>query len=613
MADDYNKKSLEDIAKLLNDITSPLQSVASAISNMIVEADSLNRAFGGGRVRIEEMNYAIKDSVSSINKLGGDISDVTTTMAGIAEGSRRNVIATEEQVSKLYASGQILNRTAADLTESFGNAGYEVSQIGVNVEESIGYVQNLGLNAKTITNDVVRNLDSMNRFNFNDGVQGLTKMAAQASMLRFDMRDTANFADKVITPEGAINMSAAFQRLGLAVGSLGDPFKLMNDSINDPGALQDSLINATKQFTYFDEKTKSFRINPQGILTLREMAQETGISYEQLSKTALAAADLDDRLSAISPSINFEKEEDKMFLANMAQMDKGEYTVKVKNARGEQETVKLGEITAEQITKLREQQANAPKTVEEIQRSQLDVLTVIGGDLQAIINQMRYGVAGAKEVVSNAEGIRNISTVLSKKLTEVTPQTKEVSGFVDESLKAVQTLIMGKQGGELNQKDFETQLKSIEDKFIKSTDGFGDMASRRLSEIVTDIKGTSASERGFKSIVEEFKNAIDTGKAGPIKTKVKTTDEVGGASVFGASGARTRQIAEINKSQESVRFTTQKLDFGGVITIKVDAAAGVSTEDVNKMFTNTFNSESFRQQISKLSKQAVQSEMKPTK
>ena len=228
MADDYNKKSLEDIAKLLNDITSPLQSVATAISNMITEADSLNRIFLGGRVRIEEMDYAIKDSVSSINKLGGSISDVTETMSGIAEGARRNVIATEEQVSKLYASSKILETSASNLTESFGNAGYEVSQIGVNVEESIEYVQNLGLNAKTITQDVVRNLDSMNRFNFNDGVQGLTKMAAQASMLRFDMRDTANFADKVITPEGAINMSAAFQRLGLAVGSLGDPFKLMN-------------------------------------------------------------------------------------------------------------------------------------------------------------------------------------------------------------------------------------------------------------------------------------------------------------------------------------------------------------------------------------------------
>jgi hypothetical protein len=611
MADE--KKSLEDIAKLLNDITSPLQSVASAISSMIVEANELNKAFVGGRIRIEEMNYAIKDSVSSINKLGGNISDVTKTMAGIAEGSRRNLIATEEQVSKLFASSEILGTTAANLTESFGNAGYEVSQIGVNVEESIGYVQSLGLNAKTITEDVVRNLDSMNRFNFNDGVQGLTKMAAQASMLRFDMRDTVNFAERVITPEGAIDVAAGFQRLGLAVGSLGDPFKLMNDSINDPGALQDSLINATKQFTYFDEKTKSFRINPQGILTLREMAQETGISYEQLSKTALAAADLDDRLSAISPSINFEKEEDKMFLANMAQMDKGEYTVKVKNARGEQETVKLGEITAEQITKLREQQEKAPKTVEEIQRSQLDVLTVIGGDLESIINQMRYGAAGAKEVVSNAEGFRNIATTISSELNKAAPQTKEVTGFIDKSLSTLNALIMGKQGGQLDQKSFESQLKLIEEKLIKSTDGFGNEASKVLGNIIAGVKGTSAAEKGFRSAITELKEAVDIGKVGPVKTKVKTIPEVGGASVFGASGARTRQIEEINKVQETVRITSQKLDFGGVITIKVDAPPGVSVEYLNKTLSNLVNSESFIQQFAKMQKQVGPTKMSATK
>jgi hypothetical protein len=613
MADDYNKKSLEDIAKLLNDITSPLQSVATAISNMITEADSLNRIFLGGRVRIEEMDYAIKDSVSSINKLGGSISDVTETMSGIAEGARRNVIATEEQVSKLYASSKILETSASNLTESFGNAGYEVSQIGVNVEESIEYVQNLGLNAKTITQDVVRNLDSMNRFNFNDGVQGLTKMAAQASMLRFDMDATRVFAEKVISPEGAIQAAAGFQRLGLAVGSLGDPFKLMNDSINDPGALQDSIINATKQFTYFDEKTKSFRINPQGILTLKEMATEVGTTYEQLSKTALAAANLDDRLSAISPSIKFDSEEDKMFLANMAQMDKGEYTVKVKNARGEQETIKLGEITAEQITKLREQQANAPKTVEEIQRSQLDVLTVIGGNLESIINQMRYGVAGAKEVVSNAEGLRTIATVISSELAKASPETKTVSGFIDDSLRSIEGLIMGKQGGQLDQKSFESQIKLIEDKIIKSTDGFGEATSKVLDNIVKGIKGNSASEEGFKSIITEFKTAIDIGKSGPVKTKIKTIPEVGGASVFGSRGAATKQIAEISKMKESVQITSQKLDFGGLITIKVDAPPGVSAEYLNKFFTDFFNSESGRQQLSKISKQAVKTEMKATK
>ena len=390
MADDYNKKSLEDIAKLASEILSPLESVGSAISNMIVEAQNLNQSFVGGKTRIEEMNYAIVASVASITDLGGSVADVTKTITEVAEGSRRNVIANEEQVTKLYASAKILDTSALFLTESFGKAGYEVSQIGVNIEESIEYVQSLGLNARVVTSEVVKNLDLMNRFNFNDGVQGLTKMAAQASMLRFDMRETANFADKVITPEGAINMSAAFQRLGLAVGSLGDPFKLMNDAINDPGALQDSLINATKQFTYFDEKTKSFKINPQGILTLREMANETQISYETLTKSALAAADLDTRLSAINPSINFEDESDKMLLANIASMGKsGKYEVELKDNTKKE----LQNLNQEEFDELIDQQKNAPKTVEAVQKSQLGVLENIYSTLESAVNQLRYGAA----------------------------------------------------------------------------------------------------------------------------------------------------------------------------------------------------------------------------
>ena len=74
----------------------------------------------------------------------------------------------------------------------------------------------------------------MNRFNFQDGVMGLTKMAAQASMLRFDMSKTADFADKVMNPQGAIEMASAFQRLGVMAGDLVDPFVLMDKSINDP-------------------------------------------------------------------------------------------------------------------------------------------------------------------------------------------------------------------------------------------------------------------------------------------------------------------------------------------------------------------------------------------
>jgi len=119
-------------------------------------------------------------------------------------------------------------------------------------------------------------------------------------MLRFDMNQTFQLAEKVLSPEGAIQVASAFQRLGVSVGNLVDPFQLMNQSINDPSGLQDSLAQMTKQFSYFDEETKTFKINPQGVLTINEIANQTQMSAKELREMSLAALELDRRLSAVS-------------------------------------------------------------------------------------------------------------------------------------------------------------------------------------------------------------------------------------------------------------------------------------------------------------------------
>jgi hypothetical protein len=610
MAASDNKKTLEDILKLTKEVERPLESISNAIANMVVEAQALNQAFIGGRSRIEEMQTAIASSVASITKLGGNVSDVTNTMIGIADGSRRNVIATQEQVSKLFASSEILTSDAKTLTENFAKAGYEVSQIGTNVEKSIEYVQSLGLNARIVTKEVTENLDLMNRFSFNDGVQGLTKMAAQASMLRFDMRATKDFADRVLRPEGAIEMAAGFQRLGLAVGSLGDPFKLMNDAINDPGALQDSLIKATQQFISFSKETNSFKISQQGILTLKEMATLTDISYEQLTKSALAAADLDTRLSAINPSINFKSENDKILLANIASMGEGgTYEVNLKDNTKKE----LQNLNQEEFDELIKQQKEGPKTVEEIQRSQLGVLEEGNANTLGMLNQMRYGAAGAKEVVSNVVGLENIVRTVSREISNAGPDTKEVGKFVNESIDAFKTLMTKRQSGDITEQTFNTQFKLLEKKFIDLPEYISEKTSNVLTNIINSTKGTSSTENVFRSAMEEFKNVIDTGKIGSVKTKVKQIPNVGDASVFGASGTRTKQIAEISKGQEPAKSTFQKVDLGGVITIKIDAPPGVSVEYLNKTLTNLVNSESFIQQITKMTKQVAPTEMKGTK
>jgi len=605
MAD--NEGSAKELKESFERLGEPIDEILNAIGNMYQEANRLNESFVQGRTRMDEMNDAVSRAAAGVIRLGGDISNVSVTMASIAEGSRRNVIATEEQVSKLYAAATILETTAGSIVESFAEVGYETSQIGPNLEDSISYVQSVGLNAKKVMSDVTQNMSIMNKFNFGDGVQGLTKMAAQASMLRFDMRDTANFADKVMDPEGAINTASALQRLGLAVGQLGDPFAMMNDSLTNPGALQDSLIKATKQFVDLDAKTGAFKINPQGILTLREMAKETGISYDQLAKTALAAADLDKRISAISPSLQFDKPEDKQFLANMATMKDGEYVVQIKDDKGAIEYKKLGDITADEFKELRKKQEEAPKTLEEIQISQLDVLKNIQKAVESNVAKGTYGIAGASIIRGNLTGAERIVSSVAKSVDKNVPESSKITESINDVVKKMGTLFTTKDMGKISDKDFAIKLTSLENEIKNKANTLGDKGFDALKNILRDtdkqITGKSGIELAFKKYASEILGATNSElKKSSSTSKItgtKKIEPISKSSIFGTKSFDGTS----EKTSSSVQTVNSKVDFGGVITIKVDAPPGVSQQQLKTYMESEEYKRLIYEYISQKSKQ----------
>jgi hypothetical protein len=597
-----DKGSLEELKKNIESLGSPIDKILESIGEMYDEADKLNNAFLGGRVRMDEMADAASRAASGVLRLGGDITDVSNTMAKIAEGSRRNVIATEDQVSKLYAASKILGDDVGSIVNSFEEVGVGTAQIGENLEKSIEYVQSVGLNANVVMGDVKNNMELMNKFNFQDGVVGMSRMAAQASMLRFDMNATSNFAEKVMKPEGAIETASALQRLGVAVGQLGDPFSLMNDAINDPGALQDSLIKATKQFTQFDEKTKTFKINPQGLLTLREMATETGISYEQLSKSALAAADLDKRLSAISPTLDFENEEDKQFIANMATMSKeGDYVVKLKNDEtGIIETKKLGELTQGEITKLREQQENAPKTLEEIQISQLDVLKDMSASLKANLAKGTFGVAGASVVRGNITGAERITRALTSSIDKNVPESGKITEKINETIDKMSSLFIQRDSNKISTEEFAKQLKTLEDSVISEANSLGVNGAKAIKDIFQQtnqkVTGNSGIEQEFRRFAQETLGI--TGKVSESKEAKGKKEEprvLSSAELLGRTTDINRNVTK--QSTTSNQTTTNKVEFGNFkITIDTPPGTTLTQQQLNSIF----NSEQFKQYIAKL-------------
>jgi citrate lyase gamma subunit len=369
------------------------EGLVGAFDNLTQGIKDINNGFLESRTRVLEFSTALSDSVAGITRLGGDLTATQETISNIAVASRRNVVETSQTVQEIYATAKLLGQSADYLVQDFVEVGNSIENIGEITAESIQYIQSMGLNAKKIMGDVTDNMGYMNRFNFQDGVMGLTKMAAQASMLRFDMNQTAQLAEKAMDPEGAIELASAFQRLGVTMGTLVDPFALMDASINDPGKLQDSVIDLAKTYAQFDKETQRFEINPYGIRMLREVEKQTGLSAENLKKTALAALELDTRLSDINFSIDA-SEEDKMMIANIAKKKDGDYVVRIFDEQKGEIDVKLSELTSQQFSKLIEQQEQEPKTIEEIQRSQFRVSEKMANDTAAIKNYFLYGAAG---------------------------------------------------------------------------------------------------------------------------------------------------------------------------------------------------------------------------
>jgi hypothetical protein len=600
-----SQEDFENLKKSIESLKSPVDLILESMADMFEEAESLNRAFVQGRTRLDEMADAVARSAAGVIRLGGNAAQAASTMAEIAEGSKRNVIATEEQVSKLFAASTLLETSSSTLVENFASVGIEASQIGTNLESSIDYIQSVGLNAKEVMGDVNANMSQMNRYQFEGGVQGLSKMAAQASMLRFDMKETFAFAEKVLTPEGAIETAAGLQRLGVSIGNLTDPFALMNQSLTDPSGLQDSIIKAAKQFTEFDEKTQSFKINPQGVLMLREIETEAGLSAGSLSKAALAAADLDKRISAISPEIQFEKEEDKQLLANMATMKDGQYVVQLKNDQtGIIEQKKLSDLTQEEFNKLKEIQENRPKTLEDISISQLGVLENIDASLKSNLAKGTFGVSATPLIRENLTGADRIVGALAKAVDKAVPESAEVTKSVTGAIDKMRNLFIEKDAGKISNQDFSEKIRVLEESVINQAKGLGGKGLDALEDILQtaskNVKGSSGIEKEFREFANSTLNALNTPNAAAQAVKDKANAKpISDAQILGETIQSKMASKQIETTQPKTTNVTNNVT--GNIKITIDGPVGANGL-TQQQLTQIFNSEGFKQYVATLGK-----------
>ena len=511
--------------KTMKESFSP-DTIIDQMMNIDEMASKVTKSFGQGRENIYGINKGLTEAITNVTLLGGSWDDVGRIQLEIAENLGRNVISTSETIESVYKTSQVVGVSTQLLVTNFKDIGFSAGKIESQMQGVVDASRQLGVNATAVSKQALSNMSEMNKFNFQGGVEGLGKMAAQAVSLRVDMKSTLNLAEKLFNPESAINMAAAMQRLGVAQSDLLDPLRLMELGQNDPAELQNQIAQMTKQFVQLNEKGQ-FEIMPGGKRRLMEISSELGIGYGELTKMAIASSELDDKLMKIRFPDNTFSEEQQKFIANIAEMDKdGEYKIKVD---GEDLGVEEAMNKFKDAPKKLEELMN-PKSIEELAKDQLSTSVLMLKELEAI-RTIGFGVAGSK----TGGDIVDVTRAAAKTAGSFTraplgKDVKQQSKIVDDVYDAFAKLpeILSGEGS------FEEKLKQLitvgSDLGTTLQTQIGENLKSSANEASSSLKKLSENGNKFYEIVEntikifnkgETSNTSAASNSEPVKINAK--------------------------------------------------------------------------------------------
>lgn len=241
----------------------------------------------------QSLEFNIDKAANSTLSMGVGIEELSKYQAEYSEELGRSVMLGQKGLKSIAAMAKgtsLGSEGAAKMAADFEKQGFSAERTKNFIEEAVNSASKLGLNASKVIKNIQQNFSLINKYNFKGGIKGLVKMAETTTKLGVDMNFVSGMAEKLFDVEGAVDMSAQLQVMGGAWAKLADPFHLMYMARNDMEGLADELGKAAEASVHFNKENKSFEISSLEMHRLRKIAEQTGVSYEDLATAGKKAA-----------------------------------------------------------------------------------------------------------------------------------------------------------------------------------------------------------------------------------------------------------------------------------------------------------------------------------
>ena len=410
LADISLLKFTDNLKNSLTDIKGVINSVAGYNT---LAANTARETMGSTRVVGDAIQKASAAAAENTLLVGKGVEDNIKLYGALNESMMRLTFFSDKQIEAFQILGFTANMSAAELATmatSFDTLGYTTDKTLETMEDMTKQARSYGLNVSEFMGGVNKNLKLMTSYNFKDGVKGLSNMVAQAQALRIDMSTTVNLADKLMSPEAAIETAAGFQMLGGAIGKLGDPFQLLHMAQTDMEGLQDSVVGMAAASVSFNEETGEFDIPVTEMYRLREAADLAGMGYQEMTELAMKAAQKNKKLDILG-NLSGISDEQKELISNLGKINKdGNIDITMPDGTLRQIGQGFNDMTANDYTALEKVVAKDAMNELDVAKKSMGYLNEIAAAQSVLTNMTRLQLAQGDGFTNIAEGLVTSST-----------------------------------------------------------------------------------------------------------------------------------------------------------------------------------------------------------
>lgn len=296
-----SEQALKDAAEVTAPLVNSVKGVFNTAMNMARKAWSIfNEAFGNidksavsayrtmgmSLSSMESMRkhaVAVADSMKTTRNFVADAADLLKLQSSYSAQLGRNIQLAGAEMENLAAMKLLVGEEQAiKFTANFEKLGIDINSATKEMSELWGDAAKSGLNFTKYSAAVADNLHLAQQYTFANGVDGLKNMVKQSIAVRWNMQQTAAFAEKVSNVEGAITTSAQMSVLGGEFAKFANPMNMLYESLNDMESLNERLMKTFSQFATFNKQTNQIEVSAFDRMRIKAATQAMGLDYGQV-------------------------------------------------------------------------------------------------------------------------------------------------------------------------------------------------------------------------------------------------------------------------------------------------------------------------------------------